>query len=124
MRAALIVVSALMASCASPPPKQDDSHALASASPSRDTLILRMADSAEIWFTEGMLDTAAGGETCEERTVEIRRAGTSTPVPLLYTLGPIEVVDDSSVRADLMRDCASVDRYLVNTRTGQPRRIP
>lgn len=124
MRSALVLLAALAASCTSKAPKQEDSHAPAAASPSRDSLVLRMADSAEIWFTGGMLDTAASGETCQERTVEIRREGSTIPVPLLYTLGAIEVVDDTSVSAGLMRDCARVDSYLINTKTGQPRRIP
>lgn len=93
------------------------------ASPPPDSMVLRMADGAEVWYTGSMLDTAVTGETCNERTVEIRRAGSRTPVPLLYTLGELEAMDDTTVRAALMRDCAKLDTYLVNTRTAQPRRV-
>ena len=88
-----------------------------------DTMVVRMPDSAEVWYTGSMLDTAASGELCYARTMEIRRGGTRTPVPLLYTLGELEVVEDTIVRAALVRDCARHDTYLVNTRTGQPRRV-
>jgi hypothetical protein len=87
-----------------------------------DTMVLRLPDGAEVWFTGSMLDTAGSGETCYERAVEIRRAGTRIPVPLLYTSGGLTIVDDTTVRAVLVRDCAGTDTYLVNTRTGQPRR--
>jgi hypothetical protein len=69
-----------------------------------------------------MPDTAVNGETCSTRTLEIRRGSSRTPVPLLYTMGAVEAVDDTTVRAALVRDCATHDTYLVNTKTGQPRR--
>ena len=87
-----------------------------------DSLVLRMPDSAEVWMVGSMLDTGGTGSPCYERTLEIRRGGRSTPVPLLYTMGDLEVVDDTTVRAALMRDCAPHDIYLVSTNTGQPRR--
>ena len=93
------------------------------ATPPPDSMVLRMADGAELWYTGSMLDTAVTGETCYERTVEIRRAASRTPVPLLYTLGELEMLDDTTVRAALVRDCAKLDTYLVNTRTAQPRRV-
>ena len=122
MRAWALLVAAL-ASCSPKESKQEDAAGLATFAPGPDTMILRMPDSAEVWYTGHMLDTAATGEPCYERTVEIRRGGSRTPVPLLYTLGELEVVNDTTVRASLMRDCAKLDTYLVNTRTGQPRRI-
>ena len=92
------------------------------AGPLRDTMVLRMPDSAEVWYTGSMLDSAADGTTCYERTVEIRRGTSRTPVPLLYTLGQLETVDDTTVRAALVRNCAKYETYLVNTKTAQPRR--
>jgi hypothetical protein len=86
--------------------------------------MLRMPDGAEVWFTGAMADSTAGGVPCTTRTMEIRRGETRTPVPLLYTLGPPEPVDDTTVRAALVRECASHDIYLVDTRTAQPRRAP
>jgi hypothetical protein len=85
-------------------------------------MVLVLPDSGEIWFTASMLDTAVTGETCRARTLEIRRGTTRTPVPLLYTMGAPTVVNDTTVSAALVRDCVRHDTYLVNTKTGQPRR--
>ena len=94
------------------------------ATPARpaDSMVLVLPDSGELWFTSSMLDTAVAGETCTVRSLEIRRGSSRTPVPLLYTLGQPEMVNDTTVRAALVRDCARHDTYLVNTKTGQPRR--
>ena len=118
----LIVIVALVASCSPRDARQEEPGEPAALRSWPDTMVLRMPDSAEVWYTGSMLDTATTGESCFERTVEIRRGQVRTPVPLLYTLGELEVVDDSTVRAALVRDCARHDTYLVNTRTGQPRR--
>ena len=87
-----------------------------------DSQVLTLPDGGTIWFTSAMVDTAVTGETCRLRTLEIRRDASRIPVPLLYTMGPLELVNDSTVSATLVRDCAGHDTYLVNTRTGQPRR--
>ena len=122
MRSAVFALVILLA-CNPQEGKQGASAPPDRATPPPDSLVLRMGDSAEVWYTGSMLDTAATGETCYERTVEIRRAGSRTPVPLLYTLGEPEALDDTTVRAALMRDCAKLDTYLINTRTAQPRRV-
>jgi hypothetical protein len=121
VRAFFLLVTAL-ASCSPKEAKQEEPAGLATLSPGTDTMVLRMPDGAEAWYTGFMLDTASTGEPCYERTVEIRRGQTRTPVPLLYTMGELEVLDDTTLRAALVRDCARHDTYLVNTRTAQPRR--
>ena len=114
------MIAAMLAGCSTREAREESAE-VATVPP--DTMVVRMPDSAEVWYTGSMLDTAASGELCYARTIEIRRGGTRTPVPLLYTLGELEVVEDTIVRAALVRDCARHDTYLVNTRTGQPRRV-
>ena len=122
MRYGFLVAGMLLTSCASRDRTEEESARVETLVPVSDTMVLRMPDSAEIWYSGGMPDTSATGEPCYVRTMEVRRAGTRTPVPLLYTMGDLAVVDDTTVRAVLVRDCASHDIYLVNTTTGQPRR--
>ena len=121
MRPRLLIL-AMTVACSREQPRQEDTTAQAFPDLPADSMVLRMGDSAEIWFVTSMLDTGATGAPCYERTLEIRRGGRRTPVPLLYTMGELEVMDDTTVRASLMRDCAPYDTYLVNTKTGQPRR--
>lgn len=117
----LVLVAAVLLAC-SPGDSARQQSAQATSAPAADSLVLVLPDSAEIWFTSSMLDTAATGETCSLRTLEIRRGNSRTPVPLLYTMGELKMVNDTTVSAALVRDCASHDTYLVNTKTGQPRR--
>jgi hypothetical protein len=88
-----------------------------------DSLALSMNDGAEVWLTDAMLDSASTGESCRLRSIEIRRQGQATPVPLLYTASGLVMEDDTTFRAQLFRQCAVSGTYLVNTRNGQPRRI-
>ena len=119
----LPVVAVVLAGCSAGDRGEQASDGLARLNEGpAPVMVLRMPDSAEVWYTGFMRDTTADGTPCNERTVEIRRAGRSIPVPLLYTLGEMEAVDDTTVRAALVRDCAKYDTYLVNTKTGQPRR--
>ncbi|MEO8199822.1 MAG: hypothetical protein ABI679_04800 [Gemmatimonadota bacterium] len=85
-----------------------------------DSMVLRMKDGAEIWLAAGRPDTSAAGAVCLERLFEVRTSGRVIPVPLLYSMGPPEVVNDSTVRAALTRHCVPSAWYLVNTRSGQP----
>ena len=122
MRPLLLLMVVLGAACAGDDAPKDAVVGDADRNQPADTMALLMPDGAEVWLTGSMRDTSATGEPCEARSVEIRRASRRTPVPLLYTLGGLEPVDDTMVRADLVRNCAKYDTYLVNTRTGQPRR--
>lgn len=87
-----------------------------------DSLVLVAGDSAQVWLTAGRPDTASTGEVCVERALEIRRPGAVTPVPLLYTMGAPEVVNDTIIRAALYRHCVPAAWYRVSTRTGRPER--
>ena len=115
------VMALVLLACSPGESRRQESPQVASQA-AADSMVLVLPDGGEIWFTASMLDTAANGETCRTRTVEIRRGGSRTPVPLLYTMGTLELVNDTTVRAALVRDCARHDTYLVNTKSGQPRR--
>ena len=84
--------------------------------------MLSLRDGAAVWLTAGRPDTSAAGSACEERLLEIRTGNQRLPVPLLYTIGAPDVVNDSTIRASLFRHCAPTATYLVNTKTGHPER--
>jgi hypothetical protein len=85
-----------------------------------DSLALRTRAGVEIWFTAARTARDSAGRPCIERVMEIRGAGKSIPIPLLYTGEPPRVVDDSTIEADLWLNCHRGNRYRVNLRTGQP----
>jgi hypothetical protein len=85
-----------------------------------DSLVLTAPGGVEVWYTMARPGKAANGDTCIDRTLEIRRGDTRVPVPLLYTGTPPELVDDSTMRARLSSACRPGDSYLVNLRTGRP----
>jgi hypothetical protein len=82
-----------------------------------DSLVMLAGDSVGIWFTLARPDSGGG---CTERTIEIRRGTARVPVPLLYTGGAPEFVNDTTIRARLWNDCRPGDAYLVDLRTGRP----
>ena len=94
---------------------------VAAPAPPADSLVVTAPNGAEIWFTLSRSDSGEGGR-CTARAVEIRRGGTRTPVPLLYTGWAPEIVNDTTVRARLADHCRPGDTYLVNLRTGRPTR--
>jgi hypothetical protein len=85
-----------------------------------DSLVATAPGGVEIWFTLSREAKAADGTPCTDRTIEIRRGGTRVPVPLLYTGTPPELVNDSTIRARLSKQCVPGDAYLVDLRTGRP----
>lgn len=85
-----------------------------------DSLALRAPGGAEVWYTLVRPGRAADGRTCVDRGLEIRRGDTRIPVPLLYTGTPPELVNDTTIRARLSRDCEPADSYLVSLETGRP----
>ena len=103
--------------CADRPERVHASEQAADALP--DTLVARAPGGAEIWWTLARHDSA-DGRACIERAVEIRRGAARTPVPLLYTMLPPEVLDDTTARARLSTHCVPGDSYLVDLRTGRP----
>ena len=98
---------------------RDEAPARAEEAAPADSLVATAPDGVEIWFTLAR-ETAAGGTTCTDRTLEIRRAGKRIPVPLLYTGTAPEIVNDTTMRARLSDRCAPGDAYLVDLRTGRP----
>ena len=85
-----------------------------------DTLVATAPGGVEIWFTASREATAADGTRCTDRTIEIRRGGSRVQVPLLYTGGVPELVNDSTIRARLSNQCVPGVAYLVDLRSGRP----
>jgi hypothetical protein len=85
-----------------------------------DSLVISSPPGVEVWFTLARSAKGLDGRQCQERGVEIRRAGTRIAVPLLYTGEPPELLNDSTIRARLWTNCRPGDAYLVDLRTGQP----
>ncbi len=88
--------------------------------PAADSLVATAPGGVEIWFTLSREGQAADGTRCTDRTLEIRRGDSRTPVPLLYTGTAPELVNDSTLRARLSNQCVPGDAYLVDLRTGRP----
>jgi hypothetical protein len=87
-----------------------------------DSLVARHSNGAEIWFTLAREAVDSNGTRCTERGVEIRRGSTRLKVPLLYTGSAPVFHNDSTIRARLYNRCEPGDVYLVDMRSGQPRR--
>jgi hypothetical protein len=85
-----------------------------------DSLVLTAPGEVEVWYTLARTGKAANGDTCIDRTLEIRRGEARVPIPLLYTGTPPELIDDSTIRARLSDACRPGDAYLVNLHTGRP----
>lgn len=91
------------------------------ASAVADSLVMTLADSTVVWFVVGRPDTSSSGAVCTERLLELRRADRRLPVPLLYTVGIPEAINDTTLRAALYRHCEIAAWYRVDTRTGLPK---
>jgi hypothetical protein len=85
-----------------------------------DSLVLTTPMGAEVWFTLQRPATGKNGRQCVERGLEIRSQGNRIRVPLLYTGAAPTLLNDSTMRAMLWKDCTPDVPYLVNLRTGQP----
>lgn len=105
-----------------PPPVVD---AAAAPTPA-DSQILSAPNGVTIWLTEGRRATDPGGTPCLERTLEIRRDTARIKVPLLYTISTPVLLNDTTLRARLARNCQPSDTYRVDLRTGRPipERVP
>jgi hypothetical protein len=84
-----------------------------------DTLVLT-SGGAEVWLTLARSARHADGSECVERGLEIRRRGTRTKVPLLYTGAPPVLLNDTTMRAVLWTHCQPGDPYLIDLRSGHP----
>ncbi len=85
-----------------------------------DSLVLTTGAGTEVWFTLVRPATSGDGQQCVERGLEIRDQGKRTKVPLLYTGTAPDLINDTTMRAMLWKNCTPGDPYLVNLRTGQP----
>jgi hypothetical protein len=85
-----------------------------------DSLVLATREGTEVWFTLARPATGESGRQCVERGLEIRSQGKRTRVPLLYTGAAPVLLNDTTMRAMLWKDCTPDVPYLVNLRTGQP----
>lgn len=99
-------------------PAADSAPAAPPAVP--ESLALRTPAGVEVWTTSGRDARDSAGSPCRERLLEIRRDGRRIPVPLLYTGEQPVLLDDSTARAHVWRDCRPRAAYRVNLRTGQP----
>jgi hypothetical protein len=109
----------LGSACASPPPAREKVEVARDSTPA-DSLALATPAAGEIWFTLTRSDRDASGHSCQERGLEIRRAGKRIPVPLLYTRETPVLLNDSTARATLWTNCVRGDAYLVDLRSGRP----
>jgi hypothetical protein len=98
---------------------------IAAEAPARpvDSLALRAPDGTEVWFTDSRSASDSAGVACTERVMELRRAGTRIPVPLLYTGERPALVNDSTFRAHIWLHCRPGNLYEVSLRTGFPTRV-
>ncbi len=97
----------------------------ADSAPSRpaDSLALALPGGGGVWFAEGRAARDSSGAACYERTIEIRRDTTRVKVPLFYTRAAPTLLNDSSLRGVLYRDCVPMAVYRIHLRTGDPIRI-
>ena len=88
-----------------------------------DSMVLTAPGGVTVWLTEGRPGSDSTGAACYERTLEIRRDTARLKVPLLYTVTVPVLLDDSTMRAELARDCRPTTRYRVSLRDGMPHKI-
>lgn len=92
---------------------------VAAAAP-KDSLALTAPGGVEVWYIGARTGRDSSGATCVERAMEIRRGGTTTLIPLLYTGDAPTLANDSTLRAHLWLNCRPMRLYEVNLRTGRP----
>ena len=88
-----------------------------------DSMVLTAPGGVTVWLTEGRPGSDSTGAACYERTIEIRRDTARLKVPLLYTVTVPVLLDDSTLRAELARDCRPTTSYRVSLRDGMPHKI-
>jgi hypothetical protein len=88
-----------------------------------DTLVLALPGGNTVWLAEGRRARDSAGGACIERSVEIRRDSVRLKVPLLFTGSMPTRLDDSTIRAELYRDCRVSQVYQIGLRDGLPHRI-
>jgi hypothetical protein len=106
-------------------PRADPAAAPSATTPAApaDSLVLELADGAQVWLAEGREARDSAGAACYERSVEIRKAGATITVPLLYTTRAPIVLDRGTLRAELSKACRVMALYRVDVATGRPTKI-
>lgn len=121
------VLAALAAGCGArgePPPDGPPVPDTRAALPQpADSMVLTAPGGVTVWLTEGRPGSDSTGAACYERTIEIRRDTTRLKVPLLYTVTVPVLLDDSTLRAELARDCRPTTSYRVSLRDGMPHKV-
>ncbi|MEP6473546.1 MAG: hypothetical protein ABJC74_07475 [Gemmatimonadota bacterium] len=79
-----------------------------------------MSAGVSVWFGDSRDDHDQSGQSCRERVLTIHRDTSRIPVPLLYTATVPNLLDDSTIEAELWLHCKVLDRYRVNLTTGHP----
>jgi hypothetical protein len=120
-----VLIVTILSACGERPGPSPDAHAGAAASVphSRDSLILTTKSGAEVWFVAERPATDSAGGSCTERAMEIRWAGKTTPIPLLYTGGAPRLVNDTTIEAAIWLHCRPGNLYRVDLHTGRPVRV-
>lgn len=103
-------------------PARDSTPSAAVPAALPDSLAL-VTPLGEVWFTGAREAHDDSGGSCQERVMEIRRAGKRTAIPLLYTGAAPRLVDDSTIEAAIWLRCRPGNVYRVNLRSGQPVRV-
>lgn len=116
---ALVLLVLLLSACGAERPSRGSP---AIVTRQADSLVATSRDGSEVWFTLAREGKGADGTSCVERGLEIRRGGTRIQVPLLYTGTAPQILDQSTMRAELWNHCRPVGTYLVDLRTGRPTR--
>jgi hypothetical protein len=86
----------------------------------QDSLALTAPGGVEVWYIGARTGRDSAGGACIERSMEIRRDGATTLIPLLYTGETPTLANDSTLRTNLWLNCRPMRRYEVNLRTGRP----
>ncbi|MFZ5625035.1 MAG: hypothetical protein ACOY71_11505 [Gemmatimonadota bacterium] len=111
----MIVLGACTAKEAAPPPERTAVEPAIA-----DSLALTVSDSVSVWFSSPRIGRAAAGDSCVERNLVIHRGERRVIVPLLYTGEAPRLVNDTTIEAELWKDCARFARYRVDLRSGRP----
>jgi hypothetical protein len=114
-----LLAACLCCACQSPPPARGPGQTAQPSLPA-DSLALTTAKGTSVWFTLARSATRPDGRKCVERGIEIRSPGRPIAVPLLYTGEPLELLNDSTLRARLWTNCTPGNLYRVDLRTGRP----
>lgn len=127
MKQGLALLAALVAGCGArgePPPEGPPLADVRPLPPEpTDSMVLTVPGGVTVWLAEGRRSSDSLGTECYERTIEIRRDTTRLKVPLLYTVTVPVLLDDSTLKAELARDCRPTTSYRVGLRDGMPHKI-